>query len=85
MLVYYWKADFGRTINMDKLQLTGRNLGRVFYFINGCVRAMHFLHYRVKLPKLKSKTRPKQLLGSLSLDIALPCFTYSYTLPIVNS
>jgi hypothetical protein len=33
---------------MDKLQLTGRNLGRVFYFTNGCVNAMHFLLLRSK-------------------------------------
>jgi len=33
---------------------------------------MHLLRYRVKLPYLKLKTWPKQLLGSLSLDIALP-------------
>jgi hypothetical protein len=57
---------------MDKLQLTGQNLGQVFNFRNGRVHAKHFLHYRLKLPNLKLKTRPKQLLGSLPLDIALP-------------
>ncbi len=40
---------------MDKLQLTGRNLGRVFKFRSGHLHAM-----------------PKQLVGSLPLDIALP-------------
>ncbi len=57
---------------MDKLQLTGRNLGRVFNFRSGRVHAMHLLCYGVKLPNLKLKTRPKQLLGYLPLDIALP-------------
>jgi hypothetical protein len=57
---------------MDKLQLTGQNLGQVFNFKNGRVNAMHFLCRRLKLPNLKLKARPKQLLGSLLLDIALP-------------
>jgi hypothetical protein len=57
---------------MDKPQLTGHNLGRVFNFRNGCVRATHFLRYRVKLLNLKLKTWPKQLLGCLPLDITLP-------------
>jgi hypothetical protein len=33
---------------------------------------MHFLHSIAKWPNLELKTRPKQLLGSLPLDIALP-------------
>ncbi len=45
---------------MDKLQLTGRNLGRVFNFRFGHLRAEHFWCYQVKLPDLKLKTRPKQ-------------------------
>jgi hypothetical protein len=57
---------------MDTLQLTGLNLGRVFNFRNGRVHAMHLHCCRVKLPNLKLKTRPKQLLGSLPLDIVLP-------------
>jgi hypothetical protein len=57
---------------MDKLQLTGQNLGRVFNFRNVRVHAVHLLCYGVKLPNLKLKTRPKQLLGSLPLDIMLP-------------
>jgi hypothetical protein len=56
---------------MDKLQRTGQNLGRVFNFINGRVHAAHILCYRVKLPNLKLKTRPEQLLGYLLLDIML--------------
>jgi hypothetical protein len=57
---------------MDKLQLTGQNLGRVFNFSNGHELIVHFLCYGVKLPNLKLKTQPKQLLGLLPLDIALP-------------
>ncbi len=33
---------------------------------------MHFLCYGVKRPNLKLKTRPKQLLGSFTLDTVLP-------------
>jgi hypothetical protein len=50
---------------MDKLQLTGRNLCRVFNFLSE-----HFWCYQVKLPNLKLKTGPKQLLGSFPLVIA---------------
>jgi hypothetical protein len=57
---------------VGKLQLTGQNLGRVFIFRNGRVHAVHFICNGVKLHNLKLKTWPKQLLGSLPLDIALP-------------
>jgi hypothetical protein len=57
---------------MDKLQLTGQNLGQVFNFRNGRVHAVHLFGCRVKLPNLKLKTWPKKLLGSLPLDIAVP-------------
>jgi hypothetical protein len=58
--------------SMEKLQLTGPNLGQVFNFRAGCVHAMHLCSYIVKLPKLKLKIRPKQLLGLLKLDAVLP-------------
>jgi hypothetical protein len=57
---------------MDKLQLTGQNLDRVFNFRSGRLHAATFLVLSVKLPNLQLKTRPKQLLGSLPLVIALP-------------
>jgi hypothetical protein len=37
-----------------------------------------------KLPNLKWKTWPKQLLGSLSLTFALPCVLYYKPIMIVN-
>ncbi len=61
---------------MDKLQLTGQNLGRVFNFRSGHLHAAQFWCYRVKLLNLKLKTGPKQLLGSFPLVIALPDFTH---------
>ncbi len=57
---------------MDKLQLTGRYLGRVFNTRSGCVCAMQLHCFETKLSSLMLKNRPKQLLGSLLLDIALP-------------
>ncbi len=57
---------------MDKLNLTGRNLGRVFEFRRGYLHAIQLYYFETKLPNLKLKTRPKQLLGSLQVDIALP-------------
>ncbi len=50
---------------VNKLQLKRRNLGRVFNFRSGYLHTVHLLCYRVKLPSLKLKTRPEQILGSL--------------------
>jgi hypothetical protein len=50
---------------MDKLKgLTGRNLDRVFKFRRGCLHALQLYYFETKLPNLKLKTQPKQLLGS---------------------
>ena len=57
---------------MDKLQLTGQNLGRVFNFRSGHLHALTILVLSVKLPSLQLKNQPKQLLGSLPLVITLP-------------
>jgi hypothetical protein len=57
---------------MDKLKLTGQNLGRVFNFRSGHLHVATFLLFSVKLPNLQLKTQPKQLLGSLPLVIMLP-------------
>jgi hypothetical protein len=62
---------------MDKLQLTERNLGRVFNSTSGRSFAMHLCCYEAKQPNLKLKTRSKQLLGSLPLAFALPENLYS--------
>jgi hypothetical protein len=61
---------------MDKLQLTGQNLGRVFNIRSSHLQAAAFLVSSVKLPDLLLKTLPKQLLGYLLLDIALLEFTH---------
>ena len=57
---------------MDKVQLTGQNQGQIFSFRFDHLHAEHFWCYQVKLPNLKLKTQPKQLLGSLPLVITLP-------------
>ena len=64
--------SIGQGSTMDKLQLSGQNLGRVFNFSNGCVHATQLYFFETKLPSLKLKTRPEQLLCSLPLVIALP-------------
>jgi hypothetical protein len=56
---------------MDKLQLTGQNLVRVFNSRSGCMCAMYFCCFEAKWPSLKLKTWPKQLLGFLPLAFAL--------------
>ncbi len=57
---------------MDKLKLTGQNLGRVFHSRLGCTCIGHAIVHITKQPKLKLKTRPKKLGGSLPLAFALP-------------
>ncbi len=57
---------------MDKLKLTGRNLGRVSNYRLGHACIDHAIVHITKQPSLKLKTRPKQLLGSLLLAFALP-------------
>jgi hypothetical protein len=57
---------------MDKLQLKGQKQGRVFNFRFGNLHAEHFWCSQVKLPNLKLKSRPKQLLGYLPLVIMFP-------------
>jgi hypothetical protein len=57
---------------MDKLQLKGRNLGRVFNLGLGRACVCFAMVYITKQPNLKLKTRLKQLLGSLLLAFELP-------------
>jgi hypothetical protein len=78
-ITYFWialpkvaKACRLVTVAMDKLQLAGRNLGRVLNSRGGCLRPVQLCCFETKQPNLMLKTRPKQLLGSLPLDIALP-------------
>ncbi len=56
---------------MGKLQLTEKNLGRVFNSRSGCMCVMHLNCYEAKWPDLRLKTRPKQLVGYLPLAFAL--------------
>ncbi len=60
---------------MDKLQLTGQNLGRVFNSRSDCMSAMHLFFYEAKQLYLKLKTQPKQLLGYFPLAFGLPGLT----------
>jgi hypothetical protein len=56
---------------MNKLELTGQTLCRGFNFRSNCMLAMHSLNSVAIRPNLELKTQPKQLLGSLPLDIEL--------------
>jgi hypothetical protein len=64
------------TLAMDKLQLTLQNLGRVFNSGSGHVYTINSCCYWAKQPNLKLKTQPKQLIGPLPLDFALPILAY---------
>ncbi len=61
---------------MDKLNLTERNLGRVFNSRLGHACISRAMAYITKQPNLKMKTWPKQLLGSLRLAFMLPIFVH---------
>jgi hypothetical protein len=52
----------------DKLQRTRLNLGRVFYYVS----VYTFHPFEAKRTNLNLKNYPKQLLGSLLLDITPP-------------
>ncbi len=67
----FYLLSFHFSVYMDKLQLTGRALGRVFNFRSACMHTMHLLPSVAIQPDLELKTRPKQLLGSLLLVIVL--------------
>ncbi len=70
---------------MDKLQLSGWNLGRVFNSRSGYVCAMQLRCFETKRPNLMFITRPRQLLGSLPLDIAFPDLNFcSKSRPLMN-
>ncbi len=58
--------------SMDKLKLTGLNLGRVFNSRLGSACIGRAIVHITKQPNLKLKTRPKQLLDSLPLAFAHP-------------
>ncbi len=66
------KQSWINHLSLNKLQLTGQNLDQVFNFRSGHLRAVTFLVLSGKVPNLQLKTRPKQLLGSIPLVIALP-------------
>jgi hypothetical protein len=57
---------------IDKLKLTGQNLGQVFNFRQGRTFVCYAITLITKQPTLKLKTWPKQLLGYLLLAFALP-------------
>ena len=57
---------------MDKLQLKGQNMGRVFNFSLGRACTCCAIAYITEHPNLKLKIQPKQLLGYLPLAFVLP-------------
>ncbi len=61
---------------MDKLKLTGQNLGWVFHSGLGRAYIGHAIVETTKQLNLKLKTQPKQLLGSLLLAFAIPAFGF---------
>ncbi len=69
---------------MEKLKLTGQTLGRVFNSRRVCMHAMHLLNSVAIRPDLELKTRPKQLLGSLPLDIVLPGICKLFQLSVMH-
>jgi hypothetical protein len=70
-----------KSYNMDKLELTGQNLGRVFNSRRGRTCVCHAIAVSIKQPSLKLKTGSKLLFGSLPINTSfarnawmlLPC------------
>jgi hypothetical protein len=69
---------------MDKLQLTGQNLGWFSNSICDGVHDVYFLCNRVQLPNLKLTTWPKQHLDLGPLDIELPTSAYLVFLQLMK-
>ncbi len=69
--------------SMDKLQLTGGALGRVYNFRLGCMHTLHLLPGVAIQPNLELKTRPKPVLGSLPLAFALPGQSFSQSACVI--
>jgi hypothetical protein len=67
-------------LSMDKLKLTGRNLGRVFHSRLSRSCTGHAIVHITKKPNLNLKSQPKQLLGSLPLSFALHSLSNRKTL-----
>ncbi len=84
-MLYYCATDGSCSVKLitavinDKLQLTGQNRGRVFNSKSGGLCPMQLCCSVTKLPNLMLKSRPKLLLGSLLLDIALPSIIYGFS------
>jgi hypothetical protein len=78
----YWTVsmtviiDITQNIHEQNLKLTGQNLGLVFIYRSGRMLTTRLLPSLPKLPGLKLKTRPKQLLGSLPLAFSLTKTAY---------
>jgi hypothetical protein len=62
--------------DMDKLKITGRDLGRVFNSSLGHACICRAIVCITKQPNLKMKIWPKLLLGSFPLAFALPIVKY---------
>ncbi len=66
--------------SMDKLQLTGLNLGRVFNYRSRHASTQICTFTSSKQPKLQLKTRPKQVLGTLPLAFSLSVYSFQFCL-----
>ncbi len=72
---FIWRgcsSSFSMPMPVNKLRLTGRNIGRALKSRNVCLIIMHLFCRKSKLSNLKLTARHKQLFVSLPLDIALP-------------
>ncbi len=72
------QANLHLVFTIDKLKLTGRNLGQVFNSGLGCTCIGNAIAHITKHPNLKLKTQPKLLLGSLPLAFMLCIFTQAF-------
>jgi len=61
---------------MDKLKLTGQNLGRVFKVRRGLGCLCNGIALTTKQPNLRLKTRRIPLLGFLPIAFVLPSYSW---------
>ncbi len=72
----FFTRQTNKELIIDKLKLTGQNLGRVFNSRLGHACICRAITWITKRPNLKLKTRLKQLLVSLPLAYELPKLIY---------
>jgi hypothetical protein len=73
---HYGAPQYSQAPSMDRLRLTGANMGRVFNCRSSCMHDINFHPFKAKLPSLKLKTPYSTTLWSIPLRYRAPPLDY---------